>query len=342
MVLFTTMVLASVDVRADTCVLQAPLKALRSQGAQWKSLSTGTELTVVQRKHDWTRVQNGETSHLVGTRQFDAACKPRTAVAPAASEAVATVSTPAAATPAAAAAPAAAAPAAAPAPAAATAPATTTTEAAAPQSAASPSVDAAAPPKLSLAATPTTSPVQLLILVVLVLGAAVGLLLFRRRTVSEQQLLDVVATRVIGRGKQLVVVDTGEARLLLAVTDQGINVLSSSPSHSQTKESFSRNGAHHQYTHQPEASGAASTLFKGVGNKVAGLWGRTPSGPPADWDNFDRILASAAPEQAPPHAAPDMPASQSRRSTERPSTTSSADLNELTRELQRHGTRRSA
>ena len=335
MVLFTTMVLASVDVRADTCVLQAPLKAIRSQGAQWKSLSTGTELTVVQRKHDWTRVQHGETSHLVGTRQFDAACKPRTPVAPAASEAVAAAAAPAAATPA-------ATPAAAAAPA-----ATTTTEAAAPQSGApqsapSPSVDAAASPKLSLAATPTTSPVQLLILVVLVLGAAVGLLLFRRRTVSEQQLLDVVATRVIGRGKQLVVVDTGEARLLLAVTDQGINVLSSSPSHSQTKESFSRNGAHHQYTHQPEAGGAASTLFKGVGNKVAGMWGRTPSGPPADWDSFDRILASAAPEQAPPHAAPDMPASQSRRSTERPSTTSSADLNELTRELQRHGTRRSA
>ena len=337
MVLFTTMVLASVDVRADTCVLQAPLKAIRSQGAQWKSLSPGTELTVVQRKHDWTRVQHGETSHLVGTRQFDAACKPRTAVAPAASEAVATAATPAASEAAAAAAPAAPA---APAPAATTT--ATTTEAAAPQSAASPSVGAAAPPKLSLAATPTTSPVQLLILVVLVLGAAVGLLLFRRRTVTEQQLLDVVATRVIGRGKQLVVVDTGEARLLLAVTDQGINVLSSSPSHSHSKESFSPSGARHSYTHHPEAGGAASTLFKGVGNKVAGLWGRTPPGPPADWDNFDRILASAAPEQAPAHAAPDMPASQSRRSTERPSTTSSADLNELTRELQRHGTRRSA
>jgi flagellar biogenesis protein FliO len=218
------------------------------------------------------------------------------------------------------------------------APAAPATEATAPQST---PVDTA-PAKLSFAATPTTSPTQLLILVVLVLGAAVGLLLFRRRTVNEQQLLDVVATRVIGRGKQLVVVDTGEARLLLAVTDQGINVLSSSPSHAQTRESFSRNDAHHQYTHQPEAGGATSSIFKGVGNKIAGLWGRTPSGPPADWDNFDRILASAAPEQGPPHAAPDMPASQSRRSTERPSTTSSADLTELTRELRRHGTRRSA
>jgi flagellar biogenesis protein FliO len=193
-----------------------------------------------------------------------------------------------------------------------------------------------------LAATPTTSPTQLLILVVLVLGAAVGLLLFRRRTVNEQQLLDVVATRVIGRGKQLVVVDTGEARLLLAVTDQGVNVLSSSPSQAQSKDSFSPSGAHHPYTHHAEAGSAATALFKGVGNKVAGLWGRAPSGPPADWDNFDRILASANPEHGPTMAAPDMPASQSRRTTERPSTTSSADLNELTRELQRHGTRRPA
>ena len=74
LVFFATMVLASLDVRADTCVLKAPLKAIRSQGARWESLKAGTELSILQRKPDWTRVQHQSTTHLVGTKQLEATC----------------------------------------------------------------------------------------------------------------------------------------------------------------------------------------------------------------------------------------------------------------------------
>jgi hypothetical protein len=133
-----------------------------------------------------------------------------------------------------------------------------------------------------------------------------------------------------------VVVNTGDSRLLLAVTEQGINVLSSSPAHGS---------AHSEppAMHAMNDLSAAGGLLKSMGNKVTGLWGRAPSGPPTEWDSFDRILASTVPPGGSVDA--DVPASNIRRSTERPSSASSpssADLAELTRELQRHSPRRSA
>ena len=342
LVFFATMVLASLDVRADTCVLKAPLKAIRSQGARWESLKAGTELSILQRKPDWTRVQHQSTTHLVGTKQLEATCT-ATTTAPATT---ATTTAPATTTTAPAtttAATATAATTAATTTAATTnAPATTTTA-----PAAEPTTTVAAaektdtvdkPERLSLSTAPSGSFSQILVLVLLAIGAGAAIL-FRRRGVQEQPLLDVVATRVLGRGKQLVVVNTGDSRLLLAVTEQGINVLSSTPApgpgHLELPEMRETN----------DRSGAGG-LLKSMGNKVTGLWGRAPSGPPTEWDHFDRILASTVPpgsDVAP--VDPDVPSSKFRRAPERPSSPASptsADLAELTRELHRHNPRRSA
>jgi flagellar biogenesis protein FliO len=194
------------------------------------------------------------------------------------------------------------------------------------------------PERLSLSTAPSGSFSQILVLVLLAIGAGAAIL-FRRRGVQEQPLLDVVATRVLGRGKQLVVVNTGDSRLLLAVTEQGINVLSSTPApgpgHSELPEMRETN----------DRSGAGG-LLKSMGNKVTGLWGRAPSGPPTEWDHFDRILASTVPPGSDVDAVDaDVPSSKFRRAPERPSSPASptsADLAELTRELHRHNPRRSA
>jgi flagellar biogenesis protein FliO len=187
---------------------------------------------------------------------------------------------------------------------------------------------------------------QLFVLSLLLLGAVFTGVFLRRRAVVEHSHLDVVATRTLGRGKQLVVVDAGDARLLLGVTEQGITLLSSMPSSSsEASPASSSRPKLSLLTEEEEAatSSPAAGLFKGFGKglgaKVGGLWGRPPAGPPADWDSFDRILASSVPDSSAHEPAP----SNSRRSSERASsTTGSADIAELARELQKHGVRRSA
>ena len=185
----------------------------------------------------------------------------------------------------------------------------------------------------------------------LLLGAVFTGVFLRRRAVVEHNHLDVVATRTLGRGKQLIVVDAGDARLLLGVTEQGITLLSSTPSSSEASHASSSSSRPKLslLTEEEEASttSPAAGLFagfskgfgKGLGARVGGLWGRPPAGPPADWDSFDRILASTVPDSSAEQPAP----SNSRRSSERSSsTTGSADIAELARELQKHGVRRSA
>jgi hypothetical protein len=141
------------------------------------------------------------------------------------------------------------------------------------------------------------------------------------------------------------------------VTEQGITVLSSSPhaghqaadaaafAPSSTSSFAAKKPALSLLTAEEEAatSTTAAALFKGLGNKVNGLWGRPPAGPPSDWDSFDRILASTVPEGTGAGPMTDAAPSNSRRPAERSSSvTGSADLAELTREMQRHGVRRSA
>ena len=179
------------------------------------------------------------------------------------------------------------------------------------------------------------------------------------RTAVEQQHLDVVASRTLGRNKQLLVVDAGDARLLLGVTEQGITVLSSMPQASRAAQAMgpltvpgtqttSTTQLSSQLSSQMSSLAGAFAdeaptsggLLKGLGAKVNGLWGKPPAGSPAEWDSFDRILASTVPGAPADDAAPSMP----RRSPERASTgmTGAADLAELARDLNRAGLRRSA
>jgi flagellar biogenesis protein FliO len=372
LLLLSMMVLGSTQANAETCVLRTPLKATRPANLQrWESLPAGIELSVVARKGDWTRVLRGETMHVVATAHLANGCVPKAETAPtteaAKTETAATPTTEPAKT-AAVAAPTTEAAKAEPAK---TEPAATTTEAAKaePAKAAAPAAEQAeakeaakteepAKVKLALAPTPSSSG-QVVVIGVLLLGAVFTVVVLRRRNVVEQQHLDVVASRTLGRGKQLLIVDAGDARLLLGVTEQGITVLSSSvgpgrhsapASEAPSFPASSTTPTLSLWTQQQEeeaTANPAASLFKGLGSKVTGLWGRPPAGPPSDWDNFDRILASTIPEaggSAPPiPGAMDAVPSNSRRPAERSSSvTGSADLAELTRELQRHGARRSA
>jgi len=391
--------LAETAAPAESCVLKTPLKATRPGGvSQWETLAPGTELAMVSRKSDWSRVRHGDTVHIVATSQFNRACvaaaeapktetstktaaaepaKTETKAEPAKTDATAATTT-------AATEPAKTEPAKTDAKAATTTTATepakadakaetktepakaeTTTTAAATEA---PGSDAKTGPIAASATTRAepkaettdakkakTSPLpsspssgQLFVLGLLLLGAVFTGVFLRRRAVVEHNHLDVVATRTLGRGKQLIVVDAGDARLLLGVTEQGITLLSSTPSSSSSESSTPRSSRTKLslLTEEEEAANASTTapgLFggfgKGLGKKVGGLWGRPPAGPPADWDSFDRILASTVPDSSAGEPAP----SNSRRSSERSSsTTGSADLAELARELQKHGVRRSA
>ncbi|MBM4058552.1 MAG: flagellar biosynthetic protein FliO, partial [Planctomycetes bacterium] len=204
---------------------------------------------------------------------------------------------------------------------------------------------------------------QLFVLGLLLLGAVFTGVFLRRRAVVEQSHLDVVATRTLGRGKQLVIVNAGEARLLLGVTEQGITLLSSTPASEGQSEAPSERSSLRAsdrssewssersserakskpslLTEEEEAATAspARSFLKGLGAKVGNLWGRPPAGPPAEWDNFDRILASAVPESS----VDDEPPAKPRRSSERASSGGgAADIADLARELQRHGARRTA
>ena len=199
---------------------------------------------------------------------------------------------------------------------------------------------------MSLAPSSTSpTPGQLFVLGLLLLGVVGAGVLLRRRTVVEQQHLAVVASRTLGRGKQLIVVDAGDSRLLLGVTEQGITLLSSTASHHhapRTSQAPMPSPAFSLFTEEQEATMASKTgLFQDLGAKVGGLWGRpTPTPAAADWGDFDRILASTIPDT--PNT--DAPPTNHRRSAERKSTpiNGSGDLAELSRELQRHGARRSA
>lgn len=198
---------------------------------------------------------------------------------------------------------------------------------------------------VSLAPSSTSpTPGQLFVLGLLLLGVVGAGVLLRRRTVVEQQHLAVVASRTLGRGKQLIVVDAGDSRLLLGVTEQGITLLSSTASHHAPRASQApmQSPAFSLFTEEQEATMASKTgLLQDLGAKVGGLWGRpTPTPAAADWGDFDRILASTIPDT--PNT--DAPPTNHRRSAERKSTpvNGSGDLAELSRELQRHGARRSA
>jgi flagellar biogenesis protein FliO len=198
---------------------------------------------------------------------------------------------------------------------------------------------------LSLAPSSTSpTPGQLFVLGLLLLGVVGAGVLLRRRTVVEQQHLAVVASRTLGRGKQLIVVDAGDSRLLLGVTEQGITLLSSTASHHapRTSQAPMPSPAFSLFTEEQEATMASKTgLLQDLGAKVGGLWGRpAPTPSAADWGDFDRILASTVPDM--PNS--DAPPTNHRRSAERKSTpvNGSGDLDELSRELQRHGARRSA
>ena len=366
--------LAETAMPTESCVLKTPLKATRPGGvSKWETLAPGTELSMVSRKSDWSRVRHDDTIHIVATSQFSHACvaaaeAPKAdAKAETTSTTAATAKTEAPTTTAAAEAPKADAktetktePAKTEAP---------TTIAAAAETAKS---DAKSEPAVAdaqtgpIAAAATTkaettdakkakaSPLpsspstgQLFVLGLLLLGAVFTGVFLRRRAVVEHNHLDVVATRTLGRGKQLMIVDAGSARLLLGVTEQGITLLSSTPTSSpESAAPRSSRTKLSLLTEEEEAANAATTapgLFggfgKGLGKKVGGLWGRPPAGPPADWDSFDRILASTVPDSSAEEAS----ASKSRRSSERSSSGGgAADLAELAREMQKHGVRRSA
>ena len=160
----------------------------------------------------------------------------------------------------------------------------------------------------------------------------------------REQHLAVVASRTLGRGKQLIVVDAGDSRLLLGVTEQGITLLSSTATHHapRTSQAPMPSPAFSLFTEEQEATMASKTgLLQDLGAKVGGLWGRpAPTKTAADWGDFDRILASTIPDT--PNT--DAPPTNHRRSAERKSTpvNGSGDLAELSRERQRHGARRSA
>jgi flagellar biogenesis protein FliO len=371
LVLLSMMAVASAQANAETCVLRTPLKATRPTNLQrWESLPVGAELSVVLRKADWTRVLRGETMHIVATTQLAAGCtpktepktEPKTTATPAKTETAKAETTPARAetakaetTPAKAEAPAATVADAAKTEPKTEAPAATVADAAKADTKAETTTkepetakEEAPKTKLALATTTTSSASsgQIAVIGLLLLGAVFTAAFLRRRTVVEQQHLDVVASRTLGRGKQLVVVDAGDSRLLLGVTEQGITVLSSTPAGAGRPLAMpSVSSAPSLLTTEEEAAAAspAASLFKGLGGKMTGLWGRPPAGPPSDWDNFDRILASTMPESGPTGPAADAPPSNSRRPAERSSSvTGAADLAELTRELQRHGVRRSA
>jgi flagellar biogenesis protein FliO len=377
-ILLSMMVLATAPAaRADatpteSCVLKTPLKATRPGGmSRWETLAPGTALSMVSRKSDWSRVRQGDIVHIVATAQFTQACvAPAPPALTAQPEAAAKPEAPVAAKPEPT-----------------SASTTSAPEAVAakpePTSASSPPAPEAAPaakpeapvavakPELATTVVPavTTTKVeateskkpkveplpsspssgQLFVLGLLVLGAVFTGVFLRRRVVVEQSHLDVVATRTLGRGKQLVIVDAGDARLLLGVTEQGITLLSSTASAAPASPSSSPSSSFRSssrsslslLTEEEEAATAspAASFFKGIGAKVGSIWGRPPSGPPAEWDSFDRILASTVPDSS----VDAEPPAKSRRSSERSSSASgAADIAELARELQRHGARRSA
>jgi len=383
--------LADTTPAAESCVLKAPLKATRPGGmAQWETLSSGIALSLVSKKPDWSRVRHGDTVHIVATAQLAQVCgavEPTPAPAaesakPAPAVVVAEAKAEAAPAVVVAEAKAEAAPAVVVAEAKAeAAPAVVVAEA---KAEAAPAAEAKAETPKAIAAATTKkteaqpaeakkaktellpsqpSSGQLFVLGLLLLGAVFTGVFLRRRAVVEQSHLDVVATRTLGRGKQLVIVNAGEARLLLGVTEQGITLLSSTPASEGQSEAPSERSSLRAsdrssewssersserakskpslLTEEEEAATAspARSFLKGLGAKVGNLWGRPPAGPPAEWDNFDRILASAVPESS----VDDEPPAKPRRSSERASSGGgAADIADLARELQRHGARRTA
>ena len=317
LVVLSMVVLAAAEAKAEaaTCVLQRPLKLTQPNMSHWEMLPAGTELTLLSSKSGWSRVQSGGQTYIGSTSQYTTACKANSTAAAA----------PVAAAPVVAAA----------APVAAVAPVV---------AAVGTEVKAKAEP-VSLAPSSTSpTPGQLFVLALLLLGVVGAGVLWRRRTVVEQQHLAVVASRTLGRGKQLIVVDAGDSRLLLGVTEQGITLLSSTATHHapRTSQAPMPSPAFSLFTEEQEATMASKTgLLQDLGAKVGGLWGRpAPTKTAADWGDFDRILASTIPDT--PNT--DAPPTNHRRSAERKSTpvNGSGDLAELSRELQRHGARRSA
>jgi flagellar biogenesis protein FliO len=364
---------------AESCTLKIPLKATRPGGVStWETLAPGTALSMVSRKSDWSRVRHGDTIHIVATSQFTHACvaadaKTETSTSTSTSTSTAATAAPksetktepaSTTTTTAAEAKTETKTDAAKAEAVAATTTTTTAAAAAAAPAAEAKSEAARTDVVAASATTKTettdakkaktSPLpsqpssgQLFVLGLLLLGAVFTGVFFRRRAVVEQSHLDVVATRTLGRGKQLVIVNAGDARLLLGVTDQGITLLSSTPSSESSSSPSPRSSSDPPrtrlslLTEEEEAatSSPAASFFSGVGKKVGSLWGRPPAGPSADWDNFDRILASTVPDSSVGDASP----SNSRRSSERSSPGGgAADLAELARQMQKHGVRRSA
>ena len=306
LVVLSMVVLAAAEAKAEgaTCVLQRPLKLTQPNMSHWEMLPAGTELTLLSSKSGWSRVQSGGQTYIGSTSQYTSACKASAAV----------VAAPVVAAPVAA------------------------------ETSAFKDAKAKAEP-VSLAPSSTSpTPGQLFVLGLLLLGVVGAGVLLRRRTVVEQQHLAVVASRTLGRGKQLIVVDAGDSRLLLGVTEQGITLLSSTASHHAPRASQApmQSPAFSLFTEEQEATMASKTgLLQDLGAKVGGLWGRpTPTPAAADWGDFDRILASTIPDT--PNT--DAPPTNHRRSAERKSTpvNGSGDLAELSRELQRHGARRSA
>jgi flagellar biogenesis protein FliO len=362
---------------AGTCVLKVPLKATRPGGmSKWESLPSGATLSMVNRKSDWSRVRHGDTMHIVATAQFTQACVAATEPAKAAATTTKVEAEPAKAPASTTKVEAEPAKTAATTTTASSEPAktesTTKAEAEAAKTVATMTTTVSGEPAKTESTTKAEAEVepkkakieplpsqpssgQLFVLGLLLLGAVFTGVFLRRRSVIEQNHLDVVATRTLGRGKQLVVVDAGDSRLLLGVTDQGITLLSSTSSTSSSETSRStRSSSFDALTERPssrsklsllteeeEAATAspATSFLKGLGSKVGSLWGRPPSGPPADWDTFDRMLASTVPDSSTDEAPP----SKSRRSSERGSSGGgAADVADLARELQRHGVRRSA
>ena len=337
LVVLSMVVLAAAEAKAEgaTCVLQRPLKLTQPNMSHWEMLPAGTELTLLSSKSGWSRVQSGGQTYIGSTSQYTTACKASAPVAAAPVVAAPVAAAPVAAAPVVAAPVAAAPVVAAAAPVAAVAPVV---------AAVGTEVKAKAEP-VSLAPSSTSpTPGQLFVLALLLLGVVGAGVLLRRRTVVEQQHLAVVASRTLGRGKQLIVVDAGDSRLLLGVTEQGITLLSSTASHHapRTSQAPMPSPAFSLFTEEQEATMASKTgLLQDLGAKVGGLWGRpAPTPAAADWGDFDRILASTIPDT--PNT--DAPPTNHRRSAERKSTpvNGSGDLAELSRELQRHGARRSA
>ena len=312
LVVLSMVVLAAAEAKAEaaTCVLQRPLKLTQPNMSHWEMLPAGTELTLLSSKSGWSRVQSGGQTYIGSTSQYTTACQASAAAVAAAPVVAAPVAA----------------------------------VVAAPVAAVGTDAKAKAEP-LSLAPSSTSpTPGQLFVLGLLLLGVVGAGVLLRRRTVVEQQHLAVVASRTLGRGKQLIVVDAGDSRLLLGVTEQGITLLSSTATHHapRTSQAPMPSPAFSLFTEEQEATMASKTgLLQDLGAKVGGLWGRpAPTKTAADWGDFDRILASTIPDT--PNT--DAPPTNHRRSAERKSTpvNGSGDLAELSRELQRHGARRSA